>query len=68
MHASMLEIYNETVRDLLVEGTGSSSEGSGLAPFLAKTPGSRAPYTITHDSVGNTYVQDLVIQEVGFRR
>ncbi|PIA50812.1 hypothetical protein AQUCO_01200222v1 [Aquilegia coerulea] len=54
MQASMLEIYNETIHDLLspnrASGAGNSNAG--------KT------YTIQHDASGNTYVSDLTIVDV----
>ncbi|XP_071697406.1 kinesin-like protein KIN-14C [Rutidosis leptorrhynchoides] len=49
MQASMLEIYNETIRDLL---TPRSSSGDGKQ------------YGIRHDADGNTYVSDLTIVDV----
>ncbi|KAJ4703279.1 Kinesin-like protein [Melia azedarach] len=59
MQASMLEIYNETIRDLL-----STSRASG--PDLTRTengvPGKQ--YTIKHDANGNTHVSDLTIVDV----
>lgn len=42
----MLEIYNETIRDLLAPGRSSSD-----------MPGGKQ-YTIKHDSQGNTTVSD----------
>lgn len=50
--ASMLEIYNETLRDLL----GNQSSGSDGAPGKQ--------YAIKHDQNGNTYVSDLTIVDV----
>ncbi|KAK2990991.1 hypothetical protein RJ640_005473 [Escallonia rubra] len=52
MQASMLEIYNESIRDLL--STRSSSENLGAGK----------QYTIRHDSDGNTSVSDLTIVDV----
>lgn len=45
----MLEIYNETLRDLL----STSKDG-----------GSAKQYTIKHDANGNTHVSDLTIVDV----
>ncbi|KAE9620732.1 putative minus-end-directed kinesin ATPase [Lupinus albus] len=66
MQVSMLEIYNETIRDLL-----SSNRLSSDATRLENgTPGKQ--YTIKHDASGNTHVSDLTvvdvksIKEVGF--
>ncbi|KAM3370501.1 hypothetical protein ACQJBY_018056 [Aegilops geniculata] len=52
MQASMLEIYNETIRDLLAPGRSSS-----------EMPGGKQ-YTIKHDSQGNTTVSDLTTTNV----
>ncbi|EPS70906.1 hypothetical protein M569_03849 [Genlisea aurea] len=52
MQVSMLEIYNETVRDLLAPSRSSSSVDAGKQ------------YTIKHDAIGNTYVSDLTIVDV----
>ncbi|GKA99031.1 kinesin-like protein KIN-14N, partial [Tanacetum coccineum] len=52
MQVSMLEIYNETIRDLLSKTrplTGSSGTKQ---------------YSITHDADGNTHVSDLTIVDV----
>ncbi|KAI3495244.1 hypothetical protein L1887_37487 [Cichorium endivia] len=49
MQASMLEIYNETIRDLLLM---KSSEVGGKK------------YNISHDSNGNTNVSDLTVVDV----
>lgn len=49
----MLEIYNETVRDLLAPGRSNSFD---------MTPSKQ--YTIKHDSHGNTTVSDLTIIDV----
>ena len=50
----MLEIYNETIRDLLWTNKSSSTENGA--------PGKQ--YTIKHDANGNTYVTDLTIVDV----
>ncbi|KAJ6853397.1 kinesin-like protein KIN-14H [Iris pallida] len=55
MQASMLEIYNETIRDLLSPNRPGSHEPSA-APSKQ--------YTIKHDSNGNTHVSDLTIVDV----
>ncbi|KAG5234813.1 KINESIN protein [Salix suchowensis] len=54
MQASMLEIYNETIRDLLSTNKSSSTENGA--------PGKQ--YTIKHDANGNTHVTDLTIVDV----
>lgn len=48
--ASMLEIYNETIRDLLVKGSVNSD--------------SSKQYVVKHDSNGNTSVSDLTLVDV----
>eukprot|EP00252_Welwitschia_mirabilis_P009338 TRINITY_DN2186_c0_g3_i1.p1 TRINITY_DN2186_c0_g3~~TRINITY_DN2186_c0_g3_i1.p1 ORF type:complete len:778 (-),score=172.12 TRINITY_DN2186_c0_g3_i1:517-2850(-) len=53
MQASMLEIYNETIRDLLVANKPSTENN---------TPGKQ--YAIKHDQNGNIYVSDLTIVDV----
>ncbi|XP_074557511.1 kinesin-like protein KIN-14N [Curcuma longa] len=50
MQASMLEIYNEMIRDLLSPNRSNSLEGK--------------QYSIKHDSAGNTMVSDLTIVDV----
>ncbi|CAL9197255.1 unnamed protein product [Musa hybrid cultivar] len=55
MQASMLEIYNETIRDLLSPSRPCSVDTSG-------GPGKQ--YSIKHDSNGNTVVSDLTIVDV----
>ncbi|KAG0495301.1 hypothetical protein HPP92_006295 [Vanilla planifolia] len=54
MRASMLEIYNETIRDLLSPNRSTSS----CLTLLNKQ------YTIKHDSAGNTHVPDLTVVDV----
>ncbi|KAL3645470.1 hypothetical protein CASFOL_010650 [Castilleja foliolosa] len=55
MQVSMLEIYNETIRDLLAPNrTG----------FDARPESSGKHYTIKHDAHGNTHVSDLNIVDV----
>uniref|UniRef100_A0A2N9J3Z5 Kinesin-like protein n=1 Tax=Fagus sylvatica TaxID=28930 RepID=A0A2N9J3Z5_FAGSY len=54
MQVSMLEIYNETIRDLLSTNRSSSTE-NGVAG---------KQYTIKHDGNGNTHVSDLTILDV----
>lgn len=46
----MLEIYNETIRDLLSPSCSSSPEGK--------------QYSIKHDANGNTVVSDLTLVDV----
>lgn len=50
----MLEIYNETIRDLLSTNKSSATE-IGVAG---------KQYTIKHDANGNTHVADLTIVDV----
>ncbi|KAL6844533.1 hypothetical protein ACP4OV_026206 [Aristida adscensionis] len=52
MQASMLEIYNETIRDLLAPGRSNGFDASNKQ------------YTIKHDSHGNTTVSDLTVIDV----
>lgn len=52
----MLEIYNETIRDLL------SPNRSGFDPSRMENAGKQ--YTIKHDANGNTHVSDLTIVDV----
>ncbi|MCL7050855.1 hypothetical protein MKW94_017242 [Papaver nudicaule] len=54
MQASMLEIYNETIRDLLTANRTACSESSATGK----------QYTIKHDANGNTHVSDLTIVDV----
>lgn len=53
MQASMLEIYNETIRDLLAPGRSNNVEMSASKQ-----------YTIKHDAHGNTTVSELTIADV----
>uniref|UniRef100_A0A6V7QUD3 Kinesin-like protein n=1 Tax=Ananas comosus var. bracteatus TaxID=296719 RepID=A0A6V7QUD3_ANACO len=55
MQASMLEIYNETVRDLLVPGRSGTLDANGSAS---------KQYAIKHDLSGNTHVAELTIVDV----
>ncbi|XP_047957308.1 kinesin-like protein KIN-14N [Salvia hispanica] len=55
MQVSMLEIYNETIRDLLAPNK-SISDASRLENVKQ--------YTIKHDANGNTHVSDLTIMDV----
>ncbi|KAI7752481.1 hypothetical protein M8C21_012578, partial [Ambrosia artemisiifolia] len=52
MQVSMLEIYNETIRDLLTTNRPGSTE--------ARTK----QYTIKHDANGNTHVSDMTVVDV----
>ncbi|KAD3069331.1 hypothetical protein E3N88_37211 [Mikania micrantha] len=54
MQASMLEIYNESIRDLLSPRSSNGAEGGGAGK----------QYVIRHDAEGNTYVSDLTIVDV----
>ncbi|KAK7262655.1 hypothetical protein RJT34_30230 [Clitoria ternatea] len=58
MQVSMLEIYNETIRDLI------STNRSSLDATRTEngTPGKQ--YTIKHDANGNTQVSDLTVVDV----
>ncbi|KAL1809078.1 hypothetical protein ACET3Z_026068 [Daucus carota] len=58
MQASMLEIYNETIRDLLSPRSTSSDINRTESGGLGKQ------YSIRHDANGNTYVSDLTIVDV----
>ncbi|XP_076890246.1 kinesin-like protein KIN-14N [Bidens hawaiensis] len=53
MQVSMLEIYNETIRDLLSPNKPCGTES-----------GNKQQYAIKHDSNGNTHVSDLTIVDV----
>ncbi|KAH9316621.1 hypothetical protein KI387_025248, partial [Taxus chinensis] len=59
MQASMLEIYNETIRDLLVSNKSSNVDGARV-----ENGTSNKQYTIKHDQNGNTNVSDLTIVDV----
>ncbi|GKD25592.1 kinesin-like protein KIN-14C, partial [Tanacetum coccineum] len=54
MQASMLEIYNENIQDLLATKNNAGKEGGKQQP----------QYKISHDAEGNTYVSDLTIVDV----
>ena len=51
----MLEIYNETIRDLLPSNRSSLERENGSAG---------KQYTIKHDASGNTHVSDLTVVDV----
>lgn len=55
----MLEIYNETIRDLL---STHRSGGSDITRTENGVLGKQ--YTIKHDANGNTHVSDLTIVDV----
>lgn len=59
MQASMLEIYNETIRDLLSTNRSSNAD---MIRTESGVPGKQ--YTIKHDANGNTHVSDLTIVDV----
>ncbi|KAL5579168.1 hypothetical protein UlMin_011610 [Ulmus minor] len=59
MQASMLEIYNETIRDLLAPNRSSIADTT-----RADGGAGGKQYTIKHDSNGNTHVSDLTIVDV----
>lgn len=52
----MLEIYNETIRDLLSTNRSSSD--------VSRTENGGKQYAIKHDANGNTHVSDLTIMDV----
>ncbi|KAI3755848.1 hypothetical protein L1987_55657 [Smallanthus sonchifolius] len=52
MQVSMLEIYNETIRDLLTTNRPGSTDSR------------TKQYAIKHDANGNTYVSDLTVVDV----
>lgn len=54
----MLEIYNETIRDLL-----STNRSSSDVSRLENSVGGKQ-YAIKHDANGNTHVSDLTIVDV----
>lgn len=55
----MLEIYNETIRDLL-----STSRSNVLDMSRAENGVPGKQYTIKHDANGNTHVSDLTVVDV----
>lgn len=55
----MLEIYNETIRDLLLPNRSNS-----LDMTRGESGVSGKQYTIKHDANGNVYVPDLTIVDV----
>ncbi|KAG2697865.1 hypothetical protein I3760_07G125000 [Carya illinoinensis] len=59
MQASMLEIYNETIRDLL-----STNRSNGLDVSRTENGVQGKQYTIKHDANGNTHVSDLTVVDV----
>ncbi|KAL2343907.1 hypothetical protein Fmac_005192 [Flemingia macrophylla] len=59
MQASILEIYNETIRDLL-----SSHRPSGNDQTKSENSVPGKQYNIKHDANGNTHVSDLTIVDV----
>ncbi|ESW21682.1 hypothetical protein PHAVU_005G090700 [Phaseolus vulgaris] len=60
MQVSMLEIYNETIRDLL--STNKSSSDGTPTRVENGTPGKQ--YSIKHDANGNTHVSELTVVDV----
>ncbi|CAA3010936.1 kinesin KIN-14N [Olea europaea subsp. europaea] len=56
MQVSMLEIYNETIRDLLIPNR------SGFDTSRTENVGKQ--YAIKHDANGNTHVSDLTVVDV----
>ncbi|GFZ07460.1 kinesin 2 [Actinidia rufa] len=58
MQVSMLEIYNETIRDLLSSNQSCSDVSRTESGVAGKQ------YAIKHDANGNTHVSDLTIVDV----
>ena len=58
LQASVLEIYNETIRDLLVTNRTSWDAARTENGALGKQ------YAIKHDANGSTFVSDLTIIDV----
>ncbi|XP_052208620.1 kinesin-like protein KIN-14N isoform X2 [Diospyros lotus] len=58
MQVSMLEIYNETIRDLLATNRSCSDVSR------AENGAAGKQYAIKHDANGNTHVSDLTIVDV----
>lgn len=59
MQASMLEIYNETIRDLLATNKCYNVDGTRI-----ENGTTAKQYTIKHDQNGNTIVSDLTLVDV----
>jgi len=57
-----LEIYNETIRDLLASNRSSGFDSSRTENGVPVS--GKQPYTIKHDVNGNTHVSDLTIVDV----
>ncbi|KDP39040.1 hypothetical protein JCGZ_00797 [Jatropha curcas] len=57
MQVSMLEIYNETIRDLLSTNREPSRPENGMSAGGKQ-------YAIKHDANGNTHVSDLTVVDV----
>ncbi|XP_010520868.1 PREDICTED: kinesin-like protein KIN-14N [Tarenaya hassleriana] len=55
MQVSMLEIYNETIRDLLSKNKEAARADNGISP---------QKYSIKHDANGCTHVSDLNVLDV----
>ncbi|KAG4971584.1 hypothetical protein AAZX31_13G233200 [Glycine max] len=62
MQASVLEIYNETLRDLLSSNRSSGIDSTRIENGVPVS--GKQPYTIMHDVNGNTHVSDLTIKNV----
>lgn len=56
----MLEIYNETIRDLLAPNRAGIQDTARAESGAIE----KQPYTIKHDANGNTHVSDLTIVDV----
>ena len=59
MQASMLEIYNETIRDILVTTKFGGADGP-----RSNNGASVKKYTIKHDQNGNRFFYDLTIVDI----
>lgn len=53
----MLEIYNESIRDLLVSPRSTTE-------VLLRSDSGNKQYIVKHDPSGNTFVSDLTVVEV----
>lgn len=57
-----MEIYNETLRDLLSSNRSSGIDSTRIENGVPVS--GKQPYTIMHDVNGNTHVSDLTIKNV----